>query len=58
MYVSEVLLRIGLVASYTPGGARSFWKFIGLLLEVVAILIALLLLWVVAKKIVAAFRKK
>ena len=62
MYVYEVLLAIAQVASYIPGGARSFWKFSGLLLQVVGFFIALLLIWVilrwVAKKLAAAFRKK
>jgi hypothetical protein len=58
----EVLLAIAQVPSYIPGGARSFWKFIGLLLQVVGFLIALSLIWVVlrwvAKKLAAAFREK
>lgn len=62
MYVYQVLLAIALVPSYIPGGARSFWKFIGLLLQVVGFLIALLLIWVVlrwvTRKLAAAFRKK
>jgi hypothetical protein len=62
MHVYEVLLAIALVLSYIPGGAGSFWKFIGLLLQVVGFLIALLLIWLVvrwvAKKLAAAFRKK
>jgi hypothetical protein len=41
MHVYEVLLAIALAPSYIPGGARSFWKLIGLLLPVVGFLIAL-----------------
>ena len=62
MHVCEVLLAIAQVTSYIPGGARSFWKLIGLLLPVVGFLIALWLIWAVlrwvAKKLAAAFRKK
>jgi hypothetical protein len=61
-HVYEVLLAIAQVPSYIPGGARSFWKLIGLLLPVVGFLIALWLIWVVlrwvAKKIATAFRRK
>jgi hypothetical protein len=55
-------LGIAQVSSYIPGGAWSFWKFIGLLLSVVGFAIALLLIWVAlrwaAKKLAATFRKK
>jgi hypothetical protein len=60
--VYEVLLAIAQVPSYIPGGARSFWKFMGVLLTVVGFLIALWLIWVllrwVVKKLAAAFRRK
>ena len=60
--VYEVLLAVLQAPSYIPGGARSFWKLIGLLLPVVGFLIALWLIWVVlrwvAKKLAAALRKK
>src|SRR5438876_8976489 len=62
IHVYEVLLAIAQVPSYIPGGARSFWKLIGLLLPVVGFLIALWLIWVVlrwvAKKLGAASRRK
>ena len=62
IHVYEVLLAIAQVPSYIPGGARSFWKLIGLLLPVVGFLIALWLIWMVlrwvAKKLAAAFRRK
>jgi hypothetical protein len=62
IHVSRVLLAIAEVPSYIPGGARSFWKLIGLMLQVVGFLIALWLIWVllrwVAKKLAAAFRRK
>jgi len=62
IHVYEVFLAIALIPSYIPGGASSFWKLIGLLLQVVGFLIALLLIWVVlrwvAKKLAAAFRQK
>ena len=62
IHVYEVLLAIAQVPSYIPGGARSFWNLIGLLLPVVGFLIALWLIWVVlrwvAKKLAAAFRRK
>jgi len=45
IHVYEVLLAIAQVPSYIPGGARSFWKLIGLLLPVVGFLIALWLIW-------------
>jgi hypothetical protein len=61
-HIYEVLLAIAQVPSYIPGGARSFWKLIGLLLLVVGFVIALGLIWVVllwvAKKLAAAFRRK
>ena len=61
MKVYELFLAIVQVASYIPGGAWSFWKFIGLLLAIVGFPIALWLMWVlvrwVAKKLAAAFRK-
>jgi hypothetical protein len=60
--VYDVLLAIALAPSYIPGGASSFWKLIGLLLEIVGFLIALWLIWLLlrwaVKKLVAAFRKK
>jgi hypothetical protein len=58
----QVLSAIAEVASYIPGGTSSFWKLIGLVLQVVGFLIALWLIWVllrwVAKKLASAFRKK
>jgi hypothetical protein len=60
--VSQVLSAIEEVPSYIPGGASSFWKLIGLVLQVVGFLIALWLIWLVlrwiAKKLAAAFRRK
>jgi hypothetical protein len=57
-----ILLGIAQVPSYIPGGASSFWKLFGLLLRVIGFLIALWLIWMVlrwvAKKLVAAFRRK
>jgi hypothetical protein len=57
----EALLGIVQIPSYIPGGAGSFWKFIGLLLWTVGFSIALWLIWLVlrwmAKKL-AAFRKR
>ena len=57
-----ILLAIAQVPSYIPGGAGSFWKLIGVLLQVAGFLIALWLIWVVlrwvAKKLAAAFRRK
>ena len=54
IHVYEVVLAIMQVASYIPGGKESFWKLIGLLLQVVAFLIALWLIWLglrwIAKK--------
>jgi len=62
IHVYEVLLAIAQVPSYIPGGARSFWKLIGLFLPVVGFVIALWLIWAVlrwvAKKLAAAFRRK
>jgi hypothetical protein len=62
MRVHKALLAIVQVPSYIPGGAWSFWKFIGLLLSVVGFAIALWLIWVVlrwvAKKLAATFRKR
>ncbi len=62
IHVYKVLLAIAQVPSYVPGGARSFWKLIALLLPVVGFLIALWLIWMVlrwvAKKLAAAFRRK
>ena len=61
-HVNEVLLAIAQIPSYIPGGARSFWKLIGLFLPVVGFVIALWLIWAVlrwvAKKLAAAFRRK
>jgi hypothetical protein len=60
--VYEALLGIVQVPSYIPGGAWSFWKFIGLLLWIVGFPIALWLMWLVmrwmAKKLATAFRKR
>jgi len=62
MNVYEALLGIVQVPSYIPGGAWSFWKFIGLLLWIVGFPIALWLIWLVlrwmATKLAAAFRKR
>jgi len=62
MHVSQVLSAIAEVLSYIPGGAGSFWKLMGLVLQVVGFLIALWLIWAllrwVAKKLAAAFRRK
>jgi hypothetical protein len=56
------LLTIAQALSDIPGGAWSFWKFIGLLLWIVGFPIALWLIWLalrwMAKKLVAAFRKR
>ena len=61
MNVYEALLGIVQVPSYIPG-AWSFSKFIGLLLWIVGVPIALWLIWLalrwMAKKLVAAFRKR
>ena len=62
MHFYEILLAIALAPSYIPGGARSFWKFLGVLLQFVGFLIALWLIWLLlrwaARKLAAAFRKK
>jgi hypothetical protein len=62
IHVSQVLSAIAEVPSYIPGGASSFWRLIGLVLEVVGFVIALWLIWLVlrwvAKKLASAFRKK
>ena len=58
MHVYEVLLAIALAPSYIPGGARSFWKLIGLLLEIVGFLIALWLVWVLLQWVVKKLRRK
>ena len=56
------VLTIAQALCYIPGGGRSFWKLIGLLLLVIAFLIALWLIWVglrrIIEKIAAAFRRK
>ncbi len=56
------LLAIAQVPSYIPGGARSFWKLIELLLVVAGFLVALCLIWTVVRwlieKLAAAFRRK
>jgi len=56
------LLAIAQAPSYIPGGGKSFWKLIGLLLLVIGFLIALWLIWVglrwIIEKIAAAFRRK
>jgi hypothetical protein len=53
-----VLLAIAQVPSYIPGGARSFWKLIGLLLPIVGFLIALWLIWVLVRWVVKKLRRK
>jgi hypothetical protein len=53
-----VLLVIAQVLSYIPGGAKPFWKFIGLLLPIVGFLIALWLIWVLMRWIVKKLRRK
>jgi hypothetical protein len=62
IHVYGVLLAIAQALSYVSGGAGSFWKLIGLLLQVVGFLVALWLIWMVlrwvAKKLAAAFRRK
>ena len=62
MNVYEALLGIVQVSSYIPGGAWSFWEFIGLLLWIVGFPIALWLIWLalrwMTKKLAAAFRKR
>jgi hypothetical protein len=56
------ILTIAQGLSYIPGGARSFWNFIGLLLLVIGVLIVLWLSWVgvrwIIKKLAAALRRK
>jgi hypothetical protein len=56
------LLTIAQAPSYIPGGGRSFWRLIGLLLVVVGVLIVLWLIWVglrwIIEKFAAAFRRK
>jgi hypothetical protein len=62
MHGEGFLLTIAQALSYIPGGAWSFWKFIGLLLSIVGFAIALWLIWGVlrwvAKKLAAAFHKR
>jgi hypothetical protein len=57
-----ILLAIAQVPSYIPGGARSFWRLIELLLLVIGFLIVLWLIWVglrwIVEKLAAAFRRK
>ena len=53
-----VLLAVAQVPSYIPGGARSFWKLIGLLLPTVGFLIALWLIWVLLRWVVKKPRRK
>jgi hypothetical protein len=62
MQGERFLSAIALAPSYIPGGASSFWKFMGSLLVVIGCLIALWLIWVglrwIIEKIAAAFRRK
>ena len=62
MQGDRFLLAIAQAPSYIPGGGKSFWKLIGLLLLVIGFLIALWLIWVglrwIIEKIAAAFRRK
>jgi hypothetical protein len=62
MQVEGFVLAIAQLPSYIPGGARSFWKLIELLLVVVGFLVALWLIWMVLRwlieKLAAAFRRK
>ena len=62
MQGEELLLTVAQALSYIPGGGRSFWSLIGLLLLVIGFLIALSLIWVglrwIYENIAAAFRKK
>ncbi len=62
MQREEFRLAIAQVPSYIPGGARSFWKLIALLLVIAAFLVALWLIWMVLRwvieKLAAAFRRK
>jgi hypothetical protein len=53
-----VLLAIAQVPSYIPGGEWSFWKLIGLLLQILALLIALRLIWVLLRWVVKKLRRK
>jgi hypothetical protein len=55
IHVYEVLLQ---VPSYIPGGAWSFWKLIGLLLQIVGCLIALWLIWVGLRWVVRSLRRR
>ena len=51
-----------LAPSYILGDRNSFWKLIGLLFQVVGLLVALWLIWIVlrwvGKKLAATFRRK
>jgi hypothetical protein len=58
MHVYEVLLAIALAPSYIPGGARSFWKLIGLLVAIVAFLFALWLICLLLQWVVQKLRRK
>jgi hypothetical protein len=62
MKAEGFLLTIAQAPSYIPGGPRSFWSFIGLLLQVIGVLVVLWLSWVglrwIIKKLSAAFRGK
>jgi hypothetical protein len=62
MQVEGFVLAIAQLPSYIPGGARSFWKLIELLLVFVGFLVALWLIWMVLRwlieKLAAAFRRK
>ena len=62
MQSEEFLLAIAQVPLYIPGGGRSFWKLIELLLLVAGFLVALWLMWVVLRwiigKLTATFRRK
>ena len=62
MQGEELLLTVAQAPSYIPGGGRSFWNLIGLLLLVIGFLIVLSLIWVglrwIFERIAAAFRKK
>jgi hypothetical protein len=62
MQGAAFLLTIAQAPSYIPGGARSFWRLIGLLLVVVGVLIVLWLIWVglrwIIEKLAVAFRRK
>jgi hypothetical protein len=50
------------VPSYIPGGGRSFWQLVGLLLLVIGFLITLWLIWLglhwIIKKLAPSFRRK